>query len=179
MFWQKYLDSNGKDVIQVSGIGSYSLKDSFECGQCFRHRLISDENGKTEYMTVIENELIIVSQSKPGELFFYGISEEIFERIVIPYFSLDRDYQAIKADIISKTDSDWLKRAAEYGKGIAIFKQNEWEALFSFIVSQNNNIPRIKKIIAQIAGAYGVNICLQKSPLRHKKRVTGGVILYN
>ncbi len=162
MFWQKYTDSSGKQFIKVSELGKYSLRDTLECGQCFRHRLIKDDSSGVEYMTVVGDELIFVSQSAPGELLFRDISEDCFINTVLPYFSLNTDYEKIADDIKARTDSDWLKAAVEFGAGIAILKQDEWEALFSFIVSQNNNIPRIKKIIGQLSGEYGVNLCLQK-----------------
>ena len=66
------------------------------------------------------------------------------------YFTLDLDYGAVRKMISDKTDSEWMKRAAECSKGIHILKQDAWEALFSFIISQNNNIPRIRKIIKKI-----------------------------
>jgi len=162
MFWQKYEDGDGISCIKVTGLGKYSLKDTLECGQCFRHRLISDEDGEVKYMTVVGEELVFVSQRTEGELIFRGTTEEVFLSRLVTYFSLESDLEFIKRDVISHTDSEWLKCAAERGEGIAILKQDEWEALFSFIVSQNNNIPRIKKIIGQISAAYGVNLCLQK-----------------
>ncbi len=154
---------HGKDALVISNLGSYSLFDSFECGQCFRYQKIRDENGYTEYMTVIGESLVFVGQEKAGELIFYGITDELFESTIAPYFSLYTDYEKIKNDIVSRTDSEWLKAAAESAKGVAIFKQDEWETLFSFIVSQNNNIPRIRKIISEICREYGVNLCLQNN----------------
>ncbi len=152
---------DGHSAIVASGLGSYSLSDTLECGQCFRHQLVKREGEYTEYMTVIKDKLVFVGQKALGELIFYGIETDFFEETIVPYFSLLTDYEKICRDIISRTDSDWLKAAAEAGKGIAILKQDEWEALFSFIVSQNNNIPRIRKIIGQISAEYGVNLCLQ------------------
>ncbi len=152
---------DGREGIEVKELGSYSLEDTLECGQCFRHQLIKKENGYTEYMTVVRDRLVFVGQRKKGELIFYNTDTEFFEEVIVPYFSLMTDYERICRDIISKTDSEWLKSAADAGKGIAILKQDEWEALFSFIVSQNNNIPRIRKIIGQISAEYGTNLCLQ------------------
>jgi len=71
---------------------------------------------------------------------------------ISPYF--DECYEKIKDDIRKRTDSAWLKSAIDAAGGIAILRQDAWEALFSFIVSQNNNIPRIKKIIAEISALY-------------------------
>ena len=153
---------DGREALAVSGLGSYSLPDTLECGQAFRYELIAKEDGYTEYMTVVGDEIITVGQRTAGELLFYGISEKTFEETVAPYFALETDYSAIQREICERTDSEWLRRAAESAKGVVILKQDEWEALFSFIISQNNNIPRIRKIIRQLSAAYGVNICLQK-----------------
>lgn len=163
MFSKKREIWDGRNALIVSDLGDYSLTDTLECGQAFRYELITSENGYVEYMTVVGDELITVGQRAAGELIFYDLSDEAFEESVVRYFSLDTDYRRIRADIVSRTDSAWLKQAAESAKGVAILKQDEWEALFSFIVSQNNNIPRIRKIIRELSAAYGVNICLQKN----------------
>lgn len=163
MFTQKNELINRRQATVVSGLGSYNIKDTFECGQCFRHQLVFEDANYVEYMTVVGENLIFVGQRKAGELIFYDVDNELFESVIVPYFTLETDYEKIRTEIVSKTDSEWLKRASECAGGIAILKQDEWETLFSFIVSQNNNIPRIRKIIAQICSEYGVNLCLQKS----------------
>ena len=161
MFYKIKKDNSGKQIITVSDVGSYSLKDTFECGQCFRYELIEERPDYVEYMTVVKDKIITVGQSRIGELIFYGMSEEDFIETAVPYFTLETDYEKIRADIIRHTDSEWLVRAAESAGGIAILKQDPWETLFSFIISQNNNIPRIRKIIKKLSSVYGVNICLQ------------------
>ena len=148
--------------IRVSGLGKYSLADTLECGQCFRHELVSRNGEVVEYIVPIGNSLLTVRQEREGELVFAGISTEEFYSAVIPYFTLDRDYAAINEEIKKRTDSEWLKRAADSAAGIAILKQDPWETLFSFIVSQNNNIPRIRKILRAICAEYGNNINLKK-----------------
>ena len=150
-----------KNSIIVTDIGDFSLKDTFECGQCFRYEEVQKEENYTEYMTVVKDRVIRVGQRKPGELIFSEISEEDFLKICVPYFSLDTDYEEIRGDILGRTNSAWLADAAECAKGIAILRQDPWETLFSFIISQNNNIPRIRKIIKKLSVEYGVNISLQ------------------
>jgi N-glycosylase/DNA lyase len=76
---------------------------------------------------------------------------DVFEK----YLALDRDYSAINADILSLSDNPTLKDAVSTSSGIRILKQDEWEAICSFIISQNNNIPRIKKIIASLSQRCG------------------------
>lgn len=72
------------------------------------------------------------------------------------YFDLNTDYDKIKKEL-SKID-DFLKQSVEYGKGIRILKQDLWETIISFIISANNNIPRIKGIIERISKKYGKKI---------------------
>ena len=163
MFYKIELSGENSPVIRVYGLGDYDLKDTFECGQCFRYEEIKRDGNYVEYMTVVGDAIIKVSQEKSGELCFYGIDEDTFVNVCIPYFALDVDYEAIRQDVISRTESKWLKRAAESARGIRILAQDPWEALFSFIVSQNNNIPRIRKIIKKLCAEYGVNICLQRN----------------
>ena len=170
MFDKKEVKILGREAILVSGLGDYSLKDTLECGQCFRFMRLSpaesgEENaigkaypGYVEYMTVIGEVVVFVGQRSSDELIFFGIDERELSEICVPYFALDRDYNEIKNDVLSNTDSDFLKNAAEFASGIRILKQEPWETLLSFIISQNNNIPRIKKIIRAISLEYGVNL---------------------
>jgi len=158
---EEIFTEQGKEI-RVSCLGRYSLADTLECGQCFRHELIRTDGNTTEYLVPIGNILLRVRQERAGELIFSGVSDEDFESIVVPYFTLDRDYTAINEDIKKRTESAWLKNAAESAAGVAILKQNSWETLFSFIISQNNNIPRIRKIIRAICSEYGENLILKE-----------------
>ena len=146
---------DGKDTIGARNLGSYSLADTMECGQCFRYEKIERDDEYTEYMTVVGNTVIRVAQKTPGELLFPDMSEDAFDKVAAPYFALDRDLKAVKMSVVENTDSEWLKSAAEFGEGIAILSQDPWEALVSFIISQNNNIPRIRKIVREISAQYG------------------------
>ncbi len=173
LFSKKTAKIEGREALVVSGLGDYSLTDTFECGQAFRFvRLSPDSSGRVnsvgeryehyvEYMTVIADDLIFVGQKEKGELIFFEIDEERFNKVCVPYFALDIDYDEIKSDILKNTDSEFLSNAAECASGIRILKQDPWEALFSFIISQNNNIPRIKKIIRAMSSAYGENLALK------------------
>ncbi len=157
---------DGREAIEVNIPGHYSLRDTMECGQCFRYEPVRDDGEMLEYVIPVGDILIDVGQTKPGRLIFFELSDENFERVARPFFTLDTDYEAIRRDIIGRTDSEWLRAAAECAKGIAILKQDPWETLFSFIISQNNNIPRIRKIIREMSSAYGVNISLQNGATR-------------
>lgn len=55
---------------------------------------------------------------------------------------------------MSKVD-EFLSESIKFGEGIRILKQDLWECIISFIISANNNIPRIKKIIERLSEKYG------------------------
>lgn len=155
------LTYRGKEAIKVKLDFAYSLKDTFECGQAFRYEKTEEEDGYIEYFTITGNTLVKVGQSDPYTLYFYDTTEEEFEKTIAPYFALETNLEEIRRDILKRTDSNWLVKASEVSRGIAILKQEPWEALISFIISQNNNIPRIRRIIREISAEYGVNITLQ------------------
>lgn len=148
----------GRRAAIFSDLGDISLADTLECGQAFRYELITNTPELVEYLTIVKDTIIDVAQRHTGELIFFDASEEELSQIIIPYFALDTDYRRIREDILARTDSEWLMKAAECAKGICILKQDSWEALFSFIISQNNNIPRIRKIIRRISLEYGENL---------------------
>lgn len=160
MFRKKSEVFRGERAVIFSGLGDFDLSDTLECGQAFRYEKLAGEDGYTEYMTVAYGKIIRVGQREGGELILFGTQSEELEQVVMHYFALDTDYSAIRADIVARTDSEWLKRAAEGAKGIVILRQEPWETLFSFIVSQNNNIPRIRKIIRSICAEYGKNLAV-------------------
>ena len=173
MFEKKRERVRGKDAIVLSGLRDYSLKDTLECGQCFRYeRLVFDED-YVEYMTVARGVLVFVGQRSLDELIFYGVSEEELEDVLVPYFALDVDYSLIREDVLSHTESDFLRSAVASGSGIRILAQDPWETVFSFIVSQNNNIPRIRKIVASLSAAYGRNLAEERGLSDCPKRCGG------
>ena len=130
---------------------TFELADIFECRQCFRWN--KEENGS--YTGVFHKNVLNVDKVG-NEIIFKGICEGNIEKICTDYFDLNRDYSKIKEEL-SKID-DNLKTSVEYGKGIRILNQDLWETIISFIISANNNIPRIKGIIERLAKAYGDKI---------------------
>jgi N-glycosylase/DNA lyase len=145
-----------KSVLRVGNLGDYSLKDTLECGQCFRFDEVSDSAFLSEYTGVIGSRFLRIAQRVRGELLFFDTTEKEYNSFYKSYFSLDLDWSKIKNSVISAMpENEIIRSAAEVGGGIAILRQDMWEALFSFIVSQNNNIPRIKKIIRTVCALYG------------------------
>lgn len=176
MFQKKSEVYLGREATVISGLGCFSLSDTLECGQAFRYEPLIKEENYSEYLTVAYGRLINVGQRRTGELIFFDKWTKEYEEAVVKYFALDTDYEGIRADIVSRTDSEWLKSAAENAKGVVILRQEPWETLFSFIISQNNNIPRIRKIIRNICSQYGENLAegrLSECPLPHKNCTPG------
>lgn len=175
MFNKKRATVGQREAVIVSGAGKISLKDTFECGQAFRYEKLCETGDYIEYMTVVRDKIITVGQKEAGELIFYDISDDDFG-IASYYFALDVDFENIRQDILKRYNDEWLSDAAESAKGIFILRQDPWETLFSFIISQNNNIPRIRKIIRSIAAEYGENLAKKQGftecPLR---KAEGGI----
>ena len=165
MFVKKNEIYRNQPATIVGGLGVMSLFDTLECGQAFRYEKLIEEKGYVEYLTVAYENLIRVGQEKAGELIFFDLWTEEYERAVSKYFAFETDFDAIRSDVVSRTDSEWLKQAAESAKGIVILKQDPWESVFSFIISQNNNIPRIRKIIRSISAEYGRNLASGECPV--------------
>lgn len=145
------------NYIKINNLENFSVYQTFDCGQCFRFdpvKNIENENYSVEGVAL--GKYIRFEQPSPDTLIIYNSTEEEYERIWKNYLSLDADYSVVKDDIYHRfTDDDTMCSAMEYGSGIRILRQEPWEAVCSFIISQNNNIPRIKKIIAEMSRAYG------------------------
>mgnify|MGYP001695303064 FL=1 len=135
----------------LENANSFNLRDIFECGQCFRWNKEDDES----YTGVIENNVLNVKNIE-NKIIFKGICNGNIQEIVTNYFDLNRDYTKIKNEL-SKID-DYMKNSIKYGEGIRILNQNLWETIISFIISANNNIPRIKGIIERLSKKYGKEI---------------------
>ena len=135
----------------IENQNSFELQDIFECGQCFRWNKQEDDS----YTGIIKDGIINVK--KENEIItFTGICNGELKEIVEEYFDLNRDYEQIKNQL-SNID-EYLKTSIEYGKGIRILNQDLWETIISFIISANNNIPRIKGIIERLSQKYGNEI---------------------
>ena len=132
--------------IEISGVSDFDLVRIFECGQCFRWD--ADENG---VYTGVALGRVARLRSSNGSIFISGSLAD-FEQVWRNYFDLNRDYEKIREQLSS---DPFLKEAATFGKGIRILRQDRWEALCSFIISQCNNIPRIKKIISVLCREFG------------------------
>ena len=132
----------------VQGVQDFSLPQILDCGQCFTFSQLPDGC----WQGWAGGHALTVSQPQPDTLLFYRTDAETFRRFWQPYFDLDTDYAAIKAVL---AQDETLRRAIQFAPGIRILRQDGWETLCSFIISQNNNIKRIKGIIERLCHLLG------------------------
>jgi len=135
----------------VENLDSFNLVHIFECGQCFRWNREADGS----YTGVIKAGVLNVNK-QGNKTVFKGIVNGNIKDVCTEYFDLNEDYGEIKKEL-SKID-EHMKNSISYGDGIRILKQDLWEMIISFIISANNNIPRIKGIIERICKSYGQEI---------------------
>ena len=142
--------------IVVSDLEFFDIKQTFDCGQCFRFDPVNAEGGGVTYDGVAFGKYVRLSQNF-GKLTLYNTDEAEFEQIWKPFLGLDEDYGAIRGSL-SGVGGEYLDSAMVTGQGIRILRQDPWEALCSFIISQNNNIPRIKSLVSALCKRYGEKI---------------------
>ena len=169
----------------IENVKDFNTDHIFDCGQCFRFEKEKDGSWTgTAFDRIInvrfepydeageENSFGETTGNAPGEgrlcdgaagdapcegrLIIENADQDEAERIWRPYFDLDRDYGAIKKELSEKDPV--IDKAIGCGYGIRILRQDPWETVVSFIISQNNNIPRIKKCIGSLAENFGEKI---------------------
>ncbi len=134
----------------LTNIKCFDLELSLFCGQAFRWKKTED-NG---FEGIVRGKKVKIFQNK-DEIIFVNTTEDDFKTIWKDYFDLERNYE----EICCRFDEDeHLKKARDEYYGIRILRQDPWEALCSFIISQNNNIPRISGIIDRFCESFGEKI---------------------
>ncbi|MDR0519910.1 MAG: 8-oxoguanine DNA glycosylase [Clostridiales Family XIII bacterium] len=147
-------------------VTDFDVEDIFECGQCFRWRRQPDGS----YSGVVEGSFANVSYIPDEKRYNIGqvkiwsnllaADEGAREKYWRNYLDLGRDYTKIKR--ILSTEDSVMARAVRIGGGIRVLNQGKWETLISFIISQNNNIPRIQGCIEALCREHGRNIGVLK-----------------
>ena len=146
----------GINEVELTDVSDFDLQKIFECGQCFRwevdESILPDksDNKNDHYIGVAYDR--VVKLRKTNTSIFISGSINDYKTIWHDYFDLNRNYTKIRRQLCT---DDFMKRATEFGKGIRLLRQDKWEALCSFIISQNNNIPRIKSIIDMLCREFG------------------------
>ena len=135
----------------LKNVKSFNLTHIFECGQCFRW----NENENGSYTGVVKSNVINIKKINE-DIYVKSFGEDDLEELFQNYFDMKRDYDKIK-NKLRKID-EHMQKSILYGEGIRLLNQDLWETIISFIISANNNIPRIKGIIERISKTYGNKI---------------------
>lgn len=139
-----------RDGITLEHLKNFDLSQTLDCGQCFRWK----KSGDNSYKGIVNKKVITATQVDDNLIL--NVNKEEFHKFWIKYFDLETDYEKICNDF--KKINPILKSACEKFSGIRILRQDPWETICSFIISQNNNIPRIKKIIERLCVLFGDKI---------------------
>ncbi|NDL67777.1 DNA-3-methyladenine glycosylase family protein [Anaerotalea alkaliphila] len=127
--------------------GDFSLERTLETGQSFRHRKL----GAGHYLVQASGRVLELRQ-EGGRLSAWCAPEE-WEALWKGYFDLDRDYASLQRRLSDKDEH--LRRAIGENRGLRLLRQEPWEMLVTFILSQNNHIPRIKGLVETLCRTYG------------------------
>lgn len=127
---------------------TFSVEQTLDCGQVFRY--VKTHQG---YRVCAKNHIAFIREE--GDNYIVNCDDVAF---FTRYFDFDTDYESIQQGVV---DDGFVLSAVEYGKGIHILRQDPVESLFSFIISQNNHIPRIKSIVERICDALGDEIAYE------------------
>ena len=143
-----------KNVLRIDNISELDLAKTFDCGQCFRWEPEEDGSwtgiaGSRPANMRIENGTLVIEEPEGGSR-----SADFWRN----YLDLDTDYGALNA-FLSDSEPEIMPEAISSGSGIRILRQDLWETVVHFIISQNNNIPRIKGCIERLAAVAGEPVC--------------------
>lgn len=146
----------------------FSVRQICQSGQCFRLERLQDGEGEKagweSYGLTALGRYLAIGQR--GEETSFDCTRDEFEKVWKGYFDLDEDYGRIIGGIDRK--DSYLQEAAAFGSGIRILRQDLWEMIVSFIISQQNNIKRIRKCITYLCTRYG-----------QEKRTEKGLVYYD
>ena len=136
-----------EDLCLISELDEFEPRDIFTCGQAFRWYEEADGS-----FTFISHGKVANAKKVGDKVFLKGVDKKSFDEIFYNYFDLSRDYKLVMEELAK---DEVMKNATDYGKGIRILNQDKFETIISFIISANNQIPRIKKSIEKISEMYG------------------------
>lgn len=146
----KYYIIEEKDRLLIKDIENFDPKHIFECGQAFRWTLEDDNS-----YTIVAYNRVLNIKKEGNDIIFKGSNMEDFSNIWYRYFDLGRDYGSIKREL---SKDPILEEAIKFGQGMRLLNQEPFETTISFIISANNQIPRIKRSVDLIARNYGNKI---------------------
>ena len=141
------------DMAVYKNVRDFDLEQTFNCGQCFRWNREGDSfvgfAGSWLCRVSFEGGDMLVEKLRGEE------DMQRFAAYMVDYLSLNVDYSALKERF---SEDETMRRAIAFAPGIRVLNQPFFETLITFIISRNNNIPRIKKIVDAMADTYGTSV---------------------
>ena len=134
----------------IENIPDFLPSHTFLCGQCFRW----EETEKEHFIGIASGKVVEVYTDN-NNVVIKNATLDDYSNIWKKYLDIENDYSSIKVQL---SNDETLRKAIEYGWGIRILNQDVFECLISFIISTQNGIPRIKKIVAKLCEMYGDKI---------------------
>ncbi len=135
----------------MKNIDCFQIDQILESGQVFRFTKIAP----SQYFLIVKERAIQIEQ-KGDTIYIDNMSLGKSDDKWLSYFDINTDYSCITR-LLSQKD-DFMKKAIEFGKGIRLLRQDPWEMLISFIISQNKSIPQIKQCISNICTRFGTKV---------------------
>ena len=136
----------------------FDLKKIADSGQCFRWQEYADpETGLSGYAIPVGNHILHIVPTAEANRYSVSCTEEEWNGFWSDYFDLQTSYVDIRARI-DKEDDPYLAAAADSGRGIRILRQDPWETLITFIISQRKSIPAIRGCVEKICRAAGESL---------------------
>ena len=149
-------------IMRIKINDDFDLQKIAESGQCFRFNKCADG-----YSVAAGDKYVFIRQlsdgrsetADAGSEYELSCSEKEYAGFWKDYFDLETSYSGIRK-LIDKKKDPYLYSASEFGKGIRILKQDPWEMLISFIISQRKNIPAIKASVEKVCALAGKKIAV-------------------
>lgn len=142
-----------KNVVMLGHLDHFDVRQILESGQVFRFEKITDQS----YMLVAKQKVIKLAQhEESSSVMIYNTNISELDEVWGHYLDIDTDYAEIARTLSAK--DEYMAKAVAFGQGIRILKQDPWEMLISFIISQNKAIPHIKECIKNISMQFGTPI---------------------
>lgn len=138
-------------MLQIEIQDDFDLEKTASCGQCFRARPLDDG-----FFRFVSGDHVIYIKELGGHQFSVSCTKEEWQDIWTQYFDLNRSYKSVYLE--EREKHDYVRKAMDCGRGIRILRQDPWEMLVTFIISQRKSIPAISKSVKALAEKYGHKI---------------------
>jgi N-glycosylase/DNA lyase len=135
---------------------NFNIEQIADSGQCFRMNRMSRDDNKISYRLIAYGRYLELTQVNAWTVEL-SCSEQEFHELWEDYFDLTYDYGKIVDELITGEDV-FLSQAASFAQGVRILQQEPFEAMISFIISQNKNIPAIRNCVEALCERYGERI---------------------